>query len=492
MTAFASTDAQLTDADLVTASRSGDRRAFGQIIRKYQAMVCGLIYAASGDLHRSEDVAQETFISAWKSLSGLRDASKLPGWLCQIARRRLADASRKSLDKEIPFSQAFAPGQEPVAPAYDALKAEESDLLWRTLSRIPQPYRETLVLFYRQEQSTAQVAAAMETTEASVRQRLTRGRQMLRDEVAGMLERNIARTSPGPQFTTQVVAALPALAAQTAGIGATAKGSAAAKSGGILTILMGWIVPISVLLSMIYGTWRDVHDARSPRHRSQTKRTWAWIWTVLIVWILSGNILVKIGTERAWTMATLTWITTIGATLFGIAFFTVATVGKWRTDKLLAGEGLRELPFPNLSFGIRFLAAAPVVAICLGWMIQMAHKAGDQFSVEIISAAIVAISVYLAYRLPLTQPDRSVLHMFETFTLCLIVILVMLNWRLPQWIAAVYDIGAGATQDSVPLWGINLCALVLIVWTAILTVLSRPAPENRIPDLGRSPGPANT
>ena len=71
MTTIASTNAQLTDADLVTASRSGDRRAFGQIIRKYQAMVSGLIYATCGDLHRSEDVAQETFISAWKSLSGL-------------------------------------------------------------------------------------------------------------------------------------------------------------------------------------------------------------------------------------------------------------------------------------------------------------------------------------------------------------------------------------------------------------------------------------
>jgi RNA polymerase sigma factor (sigma-70 family) len=467
MTAIASTNIQLTDADLITASRSGDRRAFGQIIRKYQAMVSGLIYAACGDLHRSEDVAQETFISAWKSLSGLRDASKLPGWLCQIARRRLADSSRKASHKEIPFSQAFAPGQEPVVPANEALNAEEKELLWHTLARVPQPYRETLVLFYRQEQSTAQVAAAMETTEASVRQRLTRGRQMLRDEVAGMLERNIARTSPTPQFTTQVVAALPALAAQTAGIGATAKGSAAAKSGGLLAILLGWVVPISVLLSMVYGTWRDIHDARSPRHRSLAKRMWALNWIVLITWIVAGNILIKIGFERAWTLATLTWITTIGATFFGIAFFTVGTVGKWRVDKLLAEEGLRELPFPKLSFGVRLLATVPVVAICLGWMIQMAHRAGDHLSVELISAAIVAVSAYLAYRLPLTQPDRAVLLMFETFTLALIVIFVMLNWRLPDWMVAIYGVSV------VPLWGINLCALVLFAWTAILTLLSR-------------------
>src|ERR1700722_4725427 len=349
MTTLVSTDAQLTDAVLVTASRSGDRRAFGQIVRKYQAMVSGLIYAACGDLHRSEDVAQETFISAWKSLSGLRDATKLPGWLCQIARRRLADAAPKNSEKEIPFNQAFIPGDDPAAPADDKLSAEESELLWHTLSRLPQPYRETLVLFYRQEQSTAQVAAAMETTEASVRQRLTRGRQMLRDEVAQMLERNIARTSPTPRFAMQGVAALPALAAQTTGIGATAKGSAAAKGGGLLTILLGWAAPIFLLLGMVYGTWRDVQDARSPHHRSLAKRIWAWQWLVMIVWVVAGNILIKIGIERGWTFATLIWITSIGGTFFGIVFFTVGAVGKWRTDKLLAEEGLRELPFPNLS-----------------------------------------------------------------------------------------------------------------------------------------------
>jgi RNA polymerase sigma factor (sigma-70 family) len=467
MTTLASTDAQVTDTDLVTASRSGDRRAFGQIIRKYQGMVSGLIYADCGDLHRSEDVAQETFISAWKSLSGLRDASKLAGWLCQIARRRLADSARKASDKEIPFSQAFAAGQDPAAPADEALKAEERELLWHTLSRVPQPYRETLVLFYRQEQSTAQVAAAMDTTETAVRQRLTRGRQMLRDEVAQILERNIARTTPTSKFTMQVMAALPALAAQTTGLGATAKGSAAAKSGGLLTILFGWVAPISILLSMVYGTYRDIHDARSPRHRSLNKRIWALQWMVLITWIVCGNVVTKIGIERGWTFETLTWITTIGATLFGIAFFTVATVGKWRVDKLLAEEGLRELPFPNLSFAVRLTATVPVVAICLGWMIQLAHRAGDSLSVELIAAAITVISAYLAYRLPQLQPDRNVLQMFETFTLALIVILVMLNWRLPHWVEA---------QDViVPLRGINLCAFILFIWTAILTALSRPA-----------------
>lgn len=462
MTALVSIDSRLSDADLVSASRSGDRSAFGQIIRKYQAMVSGLIYAACGDLHRSEDVAQETFISAWKSLSGLRDASKLPGWLCQIARRRLADHSRKSSDAEIPFSQAFTSGREPAAPVDEALRAEEFELLWRTLAEIPQPYRETLVLFYRQEQSTAQVAAAMETTEDSVRQRLTRGRQMMRDEVVRMLERNIARTAPTPVFTSQVVAALPALAAQAAGIGAAAKGSAAASSSWILSILLCWVVPISVLLSMVVGTWKDIHDARSPRHRKIAGQTWTFFWIFLISWVVAFNWLMKVGVRQAWPIVTMTWIAAGGSALFGIGFFGIGTLGKWRTDKTLAAEGLREAPFPKLSFGVRLLAAAPVVAICTSWMIRLALNAGDRLSVDLIVGAIIAVSAYLAYRLPRTQPDRAMLHMFETFSLCEIVIVLMVNWRLPLWVAGA------------PLWIINLCAAVLFVWTAILTLINRP------------------
>src|SRR5215813_13610499 len=83
------------DSALVSAAREGNRDAFAQIVRRYQGMVSGLIYAAFGDLHRSEDLAQETFLSAWKSLSGLREPAKLAAWLCQIARHRTQDDRRR-------------------------------------------------------------------------------------------------------------------------------------------------------------------------------------------------------------------------------------------------------------------------------------------------------------------------------------------------------------------------------------------------------------
>ena len=80
MTAALLENGQSPDTDLVAESRRGNREAFGRIVRRYQGMVAGVIYSVCGDLHRSEDLAQDTFLSAWKSLSGISDGEKLaPG-----------------------------------------------------------------------------------------------------------------------------------------------------------------------------------------------------------------------------------------------------------------------------------------------------------------------------------------------------------------------------------------------------------------------------
>ena len=56
------------DTALVVASLSGDRDAFGQIAMRYQSLVCSLAYSATGYLSHGEDLAQETFVTAWKTL----------------------------------------------------------------------------------------------------------------------------------------------------------------------------------------------------------------------------------------------------------------------------------------------------------------------------------------------------------------------------------------------------------------------------------------
>ena len=73
------------DAELVSGTLAGNRDAFSHIVSRYQSLICSLAYSATGSLGQSEDLAQETFIAAWKGSRTLREPEKLRSWLCSIA-----------------------------------------------------------------------------------------------------------------------------------------------------------------------------------------------------------------------------------------------------------------------------------------------------------------------------------------------------------------------------------------------------------------------
>src|SRR5207237_10065905 len=113
--------------------------------RRYQALAAGRIYSACGDLTASEDIAQETFLAAWKSLSGLREPEKLPAWLCQIARHRLLDQYRDNARENSRLARAVTQYDraDGPPPEQEAMSAEEREMLWRSLAEITEHYRET-------------------------------------------------------------------------------------------------------------------------------------------------------------------------------------------------------------------------------------------------------------------------------------------------------------------------------------------------------------
>ena len=65
--------AENNDAVLVAETLGGNRDAFRRIVERYQTLICSLAYSATGNISRSEDMAQETFIAAWQQLRSLRE-----------------------------------------------------------------------------------------------------------------------------------------------------------------------------------------------------------------------------------------------------------------------------------------------------------------------------------------------------------------------------------------------------------------------------------
>jgi len=262
----------LDDARLVQLCLAGQRDAFSQVVTRYQSLICGLAYSACGDVGRSEDLAQETFIAAWKGLGGLQEPGKLKSWLCGIARNLIHNSVRAA--QRTPTAQAEplpAEISSPVAGPHEAAaKREEELLIWRTLESIPADYREPLILFYREGRSTEAVAAALDLSEEAVRQRLSRGRAMLNERVTKTVESALLRSAPGKAFTLGVLAALPAftLSAKAATLGATAAhGSATAKVAATTGLLGALLSPLLVIFGMWVGYRMNLDAAHNDEHR---------------------------------------------------------------------------------------------------------------------------------------------------------------------------------------------------------------------------------
>ena len=262
------------DATLVAESLTGNRDAFGQIVAKYQALIASLAYSGTGNLSQSEDLAQETFLVAWKQLAGLREPHKLRSWLCGIARNLICDTIRKQGREPSHAAAPLEAIEESAAPGPQppdlTISNEETAILWRSLEQIPELYREPLILFYREHQSIEAVAEKLELTQDNVKQRLSRGRKMLHQQVLAFVEGALERTSPGQAFTLSVLAALPAttFSAKAVALGAAMKGGAAVKGatlGSIFGVLFG---PAIGVLGGYLGLRASLKNTRTPRERA--------------------------------------------------------------------------------------------------------------------------------------------------------------------------------------------------------------------------------
>ena len=281
------------DADLVHASLAGNRGAFGQIVARYQSLICSLAYSATGSLNRSEDLAQDTFVAAWQKLSALREPSKLRAWLCGIARNLISNAQRRAGREPAHLAEPFDVTHEAVAteasPPEQAVSKEEEAIMWRALEKIPETYREPLVLFYREHKSVEAVARELELSEDAVKQRLSRGRALLHEQVLALVEGTLERSNPGQNFTLGVMAALPLASAGLAAAAgaATGKSAAGAKTaswlgplGALLTAQVLWFVSSVAFVAVIGGFigWQMSDPAQSP-----TERRWAgWFWRLFV------------------------------------------------------------------------------------------------------------------------------------------------------------------------------------------------------------------
>ena len=162
---------------MVGAARAGDDAAFSQLYRQFFRMVHAVLLAhvPPGDV---DDLAQEVFLQAWRKLDALRDPLAFGGWLRQIALRQSADHLRRGhfmdrLESDTAVSPARAPNDE------------GAWFLLAEVRRLPEAYRETLVLRFVEGLTGPEIAELTGLTPDSVRVNLHRGVKLLRTRLKG-------------------------------------------------------------------------------------------------------------------------------------------------------------------------------------------------------------------------------------------------------------------------------------------------------------------
>ncbi len=398
--------ADANDSALVSASLTGNRDAFGAIVSRYQSLICSLAYSATGSLSQSEDLAQETFLIAWREMKKLKEPEKLRPWLCGIARNVISNTVRRNKREPAQHGETIEALEDfsanDTAPADHVIQREEEAILWRSLERIPETYREPLVLFYREGQSVERVAQELELTEDAVRQRLSRGRKLLTDEVTAFVESTLKISTPGRSFTVGVLAALPALtiSANAATIGATAaKGSSAAKAAGVLGFL-GMIMSFPLMFMGNYFGYRmNLDSATSEQERQYIRSFYRRLGLLILFFFVAYAVLtlwapmfVRNSGERlaVHLFIGLTIAYSIG--IMGLGWWSLA-----RRRKLIAQlspEERNAKPRPSWEYKSNFtLLGLPFVHLRIGGGIRAQNKPVKAW----IAAGDTAIGVLFAY-----------------------------------------------------------------------------------------------
>lgn len=169
------------DEALVGLFLSGDGGAFGRLVERYRTMAYRLAYRMTGDHHAAEDLSQESFLRAHRSLPGFRVEASFRTWFLRIVANLCLSWRRdpRRMETAVPVPDRAGPAPSPASDFEQKLVA--------AIQELPEKQRLTLVLRVHEGLDFDRIAEIVGTSAGGARMNLSLARKTLRDRMAPLM-----------------------------------------------------------------------------------------------------------------------------------------------------------------------------------------------------------------------------------------------------------------------------------------------------------------
>lgn len=205
------------ESAIVAELKAGSEAAYAWLIGEFQQPVYGLVYRIVNDPADAADTTQEVFLKVFRGMKHFHGESSLKTWIYRIALHEAANRRRwwfrhKAKETSIDPGETESSGGEFVmqvaltdhadSPFENVAHREVQARVEEELRKVPEPYRTTLILRDLEEMSYEEIAEVLQVSLGTVKSRLTRGREALRQRLAAYVREvghELGLTAPKPE-----------------------------------------------------------------------------------------------------------------------------------------------------------------------------------------------------------------------------------------------------------------------------------------------------
>lgn len=178
----------LSDYEIIKLCVNGDKEIFSELVNRYKNLVYSIILRMITDSEEANDLAQEVFVKVYKNLDKYYPDYKFSTWIIRITTNHVIDYRRKKKQETVSFEEVDYEISSGESPEEAYLKKEQKQGLEELVGSLPEMYKVPIMLYHQQGLSYQEIADVTDEPLSKVKNRIFRGRKMLKDSLIKMKE----------------------------------------------------------------------------------------------------------------------------------------------------------------------------------------------------------------------------------------------------------------------------------------------------------------